>query len=47
MPDIGLLIKVGAFLCFAFEAWRAKSVIALGLALLTLALLFSEQKLYA
>jgi hypothetical protein len=40
MPPIALLIKVGALLCFAIEAWRSKSLVALGLALLTLALLF-------
>lgn len=40
MPQLALLIKVGALFCFGVEAWKSKSLIALGLALLTLALLF-------
>lgn len=40
MPEFALVVKVCALFCFAVEAWKSKSLIALGLALLTLALLF-------
>ena len=41
MPAItGQVIAIAAVLCFALDAWRTKSVVSLGLALLALALLF-------
>ena len=40
MVTFNLVIKIAAVLCFAFEAWRSKSLTALGLALLSFSLLF-------
>lgn len=40
MPPWALLIKVCALVCFGIDAWKSKSLVSLGLALLTLALLF-------
>ena len=40
MPPWDILITVGSIVCFGVEAWRSKSLLALGLLLLALALLF-------
>ena len=38
MITVNLLLLVLAFVCFAVDAWRSHSLVSLGLALLTLAM---------
>jgi hypothetical protein len=40
MVSLDVLLIVAAFVCFAIEAWRSKSLIAVGLALWTASLVF-------